>query len=161
MNYTFTSLAGVCWPHHFTWLSYHFPEVIFSTSTLIFKNKLAIVHENQQRAFPYSFHSMLFTKLHYLQQSTITECQQIYKTMYNKHYPRKVKKLGSGVRRGRDVSTKRKYQSNYLMACAPGRCDILVLRSIICTFRVSATFLSSLIVREVLKSFSVTTWATY
>lgn len=47
------------------------------------------------------------------------------------------------------------------MACAPGRCDIFVLKSIICTLRVSATFLSSLIVREVLTSFNVTIWATY
>lgn len=75
------------------------------------------------------------------------------------HYPRKILKVREW---GEDKKkTNKKKQSNYLMACAPGRCDILVLRSIICTLRVSATFLSSLIVREVLNSFSVTTWATY
>lgn len=161
MSNTFTSLAGVFWPHPLTWLSYHFPKVLFRTFTLTFKKEVAFVHENYQTAFPSSFHSMLFTKLYYLQQSAVTECPQIYKATYNKHYSRKSKRLGRGVRRGRDVSTKRKYQSNYLMACAPGRWDILVLRSIICTFRISATFWSSLIVREVLNSFSVTTWATY
>lgn len=107
---TLISLAGVCWPHHFTRLCYRFPNITFSTLTLTFKKEVAIVHENQQTAFSSSFHSMLFTKLYYLQQSTITECPQIYTAIY-KHYPRKVKKLGSGMRRGRDVSTKRKYQS--------------------------------------------------
>lgn len=47
------------------------------------------------------------------------------------------------------------------MACAPGLCEMVVLRSIICTLRISGMPGSSLNVTEVLKSLKVTITATY
>lgn len=49
----------------------------------------------------------------------------------------------------------------HLKAWAPGLCVILVLRSTICTFRISGTSLCSRIVTEVLKSVKLMTNATY
>lgn len=52
-------------------------------------------------------------------------------------------------------------RNTYLMACAPGLCEMDVLRSIICTLRISGTPGSSLNVTEVLNSLKLTITATY
>lgn len=96
---TFRSWDGVCWPHHFTLLGYHFLKVIFSTLTLRFKKE----------AFPSSFHSMVFTKLYYFQQSTVKDYPQIYKEIYNiTHYPRTNLRGGEWCEEGKRCFYKKK-----------------------------------------------------